>query len=106
MALVNTGQQGWTILEGYYTDDNSLDGLIMPNIAMISGDAIVPNSSTITFNTDTDVTPTGGSDGDIWYNQPSDQLYKNVSGVWSLLTNRVANTYYQAPITNLTDCPI
>jgi hypothetical protein len=104
--MANTGNQGWTILEGYYVDDNSLDGFIMPNIINISNSAIVPSSATITYNQTNDVVPTGGSNGDIWYNQPSDLLYKKVAGVWSLLTDRAINAYYQAPIQNLTACPI
>lgn len=108
MALTNSGQQGWTTLEGYFTDGNTptLTGQIMPNIMMISPQAIVPSSATITYNQAAVVAPTGGADGDIWYNEPNDALYKKIAGVWTFLTDRVINQYYQAPITNLTDCPI
>lgn len=101
----NDGNQGWTILEGFYLDDNSLTGFIMPNIPMISPEAIVPSSATITYNF-TNVTPTGGSNGDIWYNQPADALYKNVSGSWFLLTDRVVNANYAPVIYNITACPL
>lgn len=106
MATINTGYQGWKVLEGYYTDNLALSGMIMPNIKMISPEAIVPDGTTITYNQVTDVTPTGGTNGDIWYNEPSDTLYRNVSGSWYLLTDRVINSYYQAPIQNLTACPL
>lgn len=108
MALTNSGQQGWTTLEGYFTDGNTptLTGQIMPNIMMISPQAIVPSSHTITYNQTTNVTPTGGTDGDIWYNEPANILYKNILATWTILDDRVLNQYYQAPITNLTDCPI
>jgi hypothetical protein len=106
MATVNNGEQGWKVLEQYYTDDSSLTGLIMPNIAMISPQAIVNNSATITYNDTTDVSPSGGANGDIWYNQPSDALYKKISGTWTLLTDRVTNTQYVAPVENLTACPL
>lgn len=104
--MANTGQQGYKILEGYYTDNGADTGFIMPNIQMISPQAIVPSTAIITYNELTDVVPTGGSNGDIWYNQPSDLLYKKASGIWSTLNDRVPNAYYQAPIENLTDCPI
>lgn len=106
MALKNTGLQPAKILEAFFNDDDGLQGMIMPNILLISPDAIVPDGTTITFNTNTNPTPTGGSNGDIWYNQPGDALYKKVGSVWSLLTNKVFNVWYQAPVENLTECPI
>jgi len=106
MALINTGNKAYTILEGYYTDDNSLQGTIMPNIINISPQAIVPDGTTITFNKLTAPSPSFGADGDIWYNQPPDMLYKKANGVWSLLTDKAINVRYQAPVQNLTDCPI
>jgi len=96
----------WTILEGIYLDNDSLDGLIMPNIQQISPDAIVPDGTSITFNIYADVVPSGGVNGAIWYNMPSDQLYKNINGVWTLLTNRVLNNWYSPPIYNTGTCPI
>lgn len=102
----NTGYQSGKILEGFFTDDESLTGFIMPNITFISNEAIVPDTATITFNTNSDPSPSGGADGDVWYNLPSDILYKKVGGIWSLITDRVPNSYYQAPVQNLTDCPI
>jgi|SRR6185312_4138710 len=104
--MANTGQQGHYILEGYYLDNNGLDGFIAPNVANLSPDAIVPDGSTITYNETTTPTPSGGSNNDVWYNQPTDALYKKVSGSWILLTNRVPNVYYQPPVQNLGDCPI
>jgi len=106
MAYINTGYQSWTILEGIYLDDSSLDGLIMPNIAQISPQAIVPYTANITFNYPADITPTGGTNGDIWYNSVSDTLYKNFTGTWVLLTDRVTNDYYIAPVINTTSCPV
>lgn len=106
MALVNTGYQAWTILEGIYLDDNSLDGLIMPNIAMISPRAIVPTGTSITYNPNTTTIPIGGASGDIWYNEPEDGLYKNINGTWTPLTDRVANMYYIPPVYNTGSCPI
>jgi hypothetical protein len=106
MPLVNNGYQYWTILEGIYLDDSSLDGLIMPNIAMISPQAIVPDGTSITYNVYANVTPSGGSPNDIWYNQPADTLYKNILGTWTLLTDRVQNNWYVPPIYNITSCPI
>lgn len=102
----NDGQQQWYELEGYYLSDGTLTGFIMPNIAQISPDAIVADTVTITYHQDGDVAPTGGANGDIWYNEPSDVLYKKIAGVWTVLTNRVLNNYYVSPIVNLTDCPI
>lgn len=101
----NDGQQGWTVLQQFYTDDNSLTGLIMPNIVNISPEAIVPNTATITYNANSSPTPTGGSNGDIWYNA-NDNLYRNYSGTWKLLTDRFTNIYYIPTVQNLTACPI
>lgn len=106
MALVNTGQQNYKILKGHFTDDDSLSGQQMPNIQNISLSAIVPNSATITFNPNTSPTPTGGADGDVWYNGGTDDLYKNVAGTWSPLNDRVTNVWYHPSIENLTDCPL
>lgn len=105
MALANTGYQLYKVLEGIYLDDNSLDGFIMPNIAQISPQAIVPDGVTITYNI-TAVTPTGGANNDIWYNADTDLLYKKIATVWTLLTDRVTNTYYIPPTYNLDACPI
>lgn len=104
--MVNTGYKGWKILEGKYLDDSSLAETIMPNVAQISPQAIVPDTATITFNANTDVAPTGGVDGDIWYNLPADALYKKLVGVWTLLTDRVTNIYYIAPVYNTSDCSL
>jgi hypothetical protein len=106
MALVNSGYLGWTILEGIYLDNSALDGLIMPNIQQISPQAIVPDGTSITYNANSNISPIGGSDGDIWYNQPNDTLFKKIAGTWTLLTDRVLNTYYVAPVFNTTSCPI
>lgn len=102
----NTGQQGWKVLEEYYLDDNTLTGRVMPNASYISPLAIVPVAATITYNTDTNPAPSGGADGDIWYNDPIAELYKKVAGVWSLLTDKAFNPDFAAVITNTTDCPI
>jgi hypothetical protein len=102
----NNGQQGWKVLTEQNVGTGNLTGRIMPNIQNISPDAIVPNTATITFYPDSDVTPSGGADGDIWYNGLSDTLYKRVSGVWVLLVNRVVNTNFQPTILNTTDCHI
>ncbi len=104
--MENTGYKGWKILENYYLDDLSLAGMIMPNIQQISPQAIVPSTATITFNVATDVAPTGGVDGDIWYNLPADILYKKLSGTWTALIDRVTNIYYVAPVYNLDSCPL
>lgn len=101
----NTGNQGWSKLKEVFIDDNSITGEIKPNIQLINGASVVPNTNTITFN-QTDIAPTGGTDGDIWYNKPSDQLYKKISGAWVLQGERVINTDYIQPILNLTSCPI
>jgi hypothetical protein len=106
MALVFNGYQSWYILEGIYLDNSQLSGLIMPNIQMISPRAIVPNGTTILYYTNSTPAPSGGIDGDIWYTQPNDSLYKKIAGVWTLLTDRVLNTYYIAPVYNITSCPI
>lgn len=106
MALVNDGYEGWKILKEKYLDDGSFTGNIMPNIQQISPQAIVPNTATITYNYPTDVVPTGGANGDIWYNPVADDLFKKASGVWSLLTDRVDNANYNPPVENLSDCPI
>lgn len=106
MALENNGQQGFKVIREKFADTGTLTGRIMPNIPQISPQALVPNTATITYNYPTDVAPTGGANGDIWYNPVADQLYKKISGTWTLLTDRVTNDSYIAPITNLTDCPL
>ena len=102
----NTGNQYWTTLEGYNVSDGSLNGLIMPNVAKIDPLAIVPDGTTITYNQNSNVSPTGGADGDIWYNEPADNLYKRISGTWTLLTNRITNAYYIIPVENTGSCPL
>lgn len=103
---LNNGQQGFTTLFEFTASTGETTGRIMPNIQNISPDAIVPDTATITFNPDTDVTPSGGTNGDIWYNGLSDTLYKRISGTWALLSNKVFNSNYQNPITNTGACPI
>lgn len=102
----NNGQQGWEVLKEENSNNGVFTGRIMPNVQNISPSAIIPNTSSITFNPNSDVTPTGGSDGDIWYNGLSDTLYKHLSGAWVLLVDKVVNTNYVATVQNLTDCPI
>lgn len=104
--FINDGNESFYILEGYTPGTGVLDGTIMPNIKMISPDAIVPDGTAITYNETVDVAPSGGANGDIWYNEPSDILYKKIAGAWTILTNRVVNQWYQAPVENLTDCPL
>lgn len=106
MALSNNGYQGWTILKEFNIDDGSLTGNKMPNIQTIAQEAIVPDAANITFNIYNDLTPTGGADGDIWYNLPADKLYKNIAGVWSLLSDRAINVNYAPPVQNLDACPL
>lgn len=101
----NTGKQGWTTLEGYNTSDGSLTGIITINLANNSKQAFVPDGASITWNF-IDITPSGGSNNDIWYNEPSDALYKKIAGVWTLLTDRATNPYYVLPIDNTTDCAV
>jgi len=102
----NDGQEGWKVLDEQNVGTAVLTGRIMPNVQNISPDAIVPNTATITYNPNSDITPSGGSDGDVWYNGLSDTLYKRVSGTWVLLTNRVVNTNYVPTVENLGSCPI
>jgi len=112
MALQNDGNQSWTILEGYFLSDGSLNGEKMPNIEFIDYAAIVPEAATITMNMNAIVAPSGGADGDIWYNAGEDTpagtggLYKKILGAWTKLTNRVTNIYYTKPIVNQGDCPL
>lgn len=105
-SYVNDGNELETILQGYYLGTTNLTGFIMPNIQNISPQAIVPSTSDITYNETTTPTPTGGSNLDVWYNAPNDTLYQNISGTWTLLTNRLINQFYLAPVQNLTDCPL
>jgi len=102
----NNGQQGWAILQQYYTDTNAVTGLTMPNSPIISPEALVPNTAGIVYNQATNVTPSGGSNGDVWYNMPANQLYKKTAGVWTPLYDTAVNSNYIAPIANLTACPL
>lgn len=102
----NTGMQGFEVLSSIYLDDNSLTGYQKPNIAQNSAQALIQNTSVITFNATVDVAPTGGSDSDIWYNATADNLYKNFTGTWVLLTDRVTNNDYIAPIMNEVSCSL
>lgn len=107
MAFVNTGYQSWKILEQVYADDTSVTQLIMPNIQQISPQAIIDGSvNTITYSYPSDTVPSGGIDGDVWYNPIADILYKKIAGAWTVLTDRVTNDNYIAPVINLTDCPL
>lgn len=101
----NDGTQGYTELEGYNPDTGAYNHTIMPNIQNITPQAIIPDSNTITYH-QTGVSPSGGSNGDIWYNEDFDQLYKKIAGVWTLLFGRSANDFYVAPVTNTTACPL
>lgn len=102
----NNGQQGWKVLDEKNVNTGILTGRTMPNVQNISPDAIVPNTAVITFNPNSDVSPTGGTDGDIWYNGLSDTLYKRLGGVWALLVNKVINTNFIPTIANTGACPI
>lgn len=106
MASGNTGYEQYKILEGYYTSDSSLSGTITFNLQYYSPSAIVPDGTSATYNYPDDVAPTGGSDGDIWYNPNEDKIYKNISGTWTVLTDRILNPYYVAPSQDLTNCPL
>lgn len=106
MATQNTGNQGWKILLEKNPDTGVLTGRKMPNLANISPQSVVESSATITYNYPSDVAPTGGADGDIWYNPQANNLYKKISGVWTILNDRVTNDFYTPPIVNTTDCPI
>lgn len=102
----NSGQQGWKVLDEQNVNTSVLTGRKMPNVQNISPDAIVPNSAVITYNPNSDVAPTAGSNGDIWYNGVSDTLYKKIGGAWALLTNKVVNTNYIPTILNTGACAI
>jgi len=105
--MANTGQKGYKVLEQIYSDDASLTGQIMPNIKQISPQAIIDGSvNSITFNTATNVTPSGGINGNVWYNLPADKLYKKIAGTWTLLTDRVTNDYYVDYVEDLEACPL
>lgn len=106
MATQNTGQQGYFVLEQIFLDDASDAGLRKPNLAVNSPQATVPSTAAITYNYPTDVAPTGGANGDIWYNPGADQLFKKISGSWTLLTDRVSDADYIPPVTNLISCPL
>lgn len=102
----NTGQQQTPVIVQVYLDNQTGTGLKMPNIQNISPEAIVPLSAVITYQTGSPVAPSGGSDGDIWYNQGDDTLYKRISGTWTLLTDKVINTNFIASVQNLISCPV
>jgi len=102
---VNNGYQGYTKLDGYNTSTGVYNHTYMPNIKSISPQAIIPDSNIITYNFVT-VAPSGGSNGDVWYNEDVDLLYKKIAGVWTLLTDRSSNDYYVAPVVNTGACPI
>lgn len=107
MAIGNTGYQGWKIIEERYADDGLLTGRAMPNIELISPQAIVDSSvNSITFNYPANIPPSGGANGDVWYNKADDELYKKISGSWELLLDRVTNDAYIPPVYNLTACPL
>jgi hypothetical protein len=107
MAYENTGYQNAKILRQRNSDDGSLTGKIMPNIPMISPQAIIDGTTnSITFNYPLDSSPSGGINGDITYNAQSDTLYKKISGVWTLLSDRVTNDKYIAPVLNTDFCPL
>lgn len=105
MATANTGFKGWEVLEEYSISDETPTGNVMPNVYKISPQAIVPDTATLTYNQLTDVAPGAGADGDIWYNEPADELFKKIVGVWTILTDRVINTNYVGPVVS-TDCPV
>jgi len=66
----------------------------------------VPNTATIIFHANVDGSPSGGANGDIWYNGLSDTLYKKISGTWALLPDKVVNTNFVPTILNTGACPI
>lgn len=101
----NTGYQGYKILDGYNLSNGVYNHTVMPNIRNISPQAIISDFFDITYNVTT-VAPSGGIDGDVWYNEDVDLLYKKIAGVWTLLTDRSTNGYYVAPIVNTTDCVV
>ena len=103
---INNGQQGWKVLDEKNANTGVLTGRIMPNVQNISPQAIVPNSAIITYHPNTDIAPSGGADGDIWYNGLSDTLYKRISGAWALLVNKVVNTNFVPTILNTGACVI
>lgn len=106
MATQNTGLQGWFILEGVNLDNSVLTGFKKPNLQLNSPQALVAEAATITYNYPDDVVPTGGANGDIWYNPVADQLFKKLVGTWTLLNDRVTDSDYVAPVVNHSDCPL
>lgn len=102
----NDGNESVTTLEGFYLEDGTLTGFIMPNVQFITAACIVPDGATITFNQDASPAPSGGADNDIIYNVLVNDLYVKIAGVWTLQTGRLLNTFFQSPIPNLTDCPL
>lgn len=105
VGLQNDGTQGYKILEGYNPSNGVYNNTLMPNIINISPQAIVPDTATITY-LQVGIAPSGGVNGDIWYDEDVDQLYKNIAGVWTMLTDRSANNFYVAPVTNTIACPV
>lgn len=106
MATQNTGFQGWFILEGVNLDNSVLTGFKKPNLQLNSPQALVPEAATITYSYPDDVAPTGGANGDLWYNPVADQLFKKMTGTWTLLNDRLTDTDYVAPVVNHTACPL
>lgn len=106
MAYQNTGNEGWKVILEKNPVTMALTGRKMPNLPQISPQAIVLSGAAITYNYPTDVAPTGGANGDIWYNPVADNLYKKISGAWTLLTDRVTNDYYIAPVLNTGACAL
>lgn len=106
MATQNTGQQGYFILKEINLLNGADTGYKKPNLASNSPQALVLNAATITYNYPADVAPSGGADGDIWYNPVADHLYKKISGTWTLLTDRVTDSDYVAPTENEVSCPL
>lgn len=103
----NTGYKGYKVLEEYYPSDSTPTGRIKPNLTNNSPQDFIDGTvNSITYNYPTDVAPTGGIDGDIWYNPVADEEYKKISGVWTLLTDRVTNPDYVAPVIDHDVCPL
>lgn len=106
MATQNTGFQGYFILKEINLSNGADTGYKKPNLQSNSPQALVLNAATITYNYPTDVAPSGGANGDIWYNPVADHLYKKISGTWTLLTDRVTDPDYVSPTDNEVSCPI
>lgn len=106
MSTQNTGFQSWFVLEQKNLTTGDLTGYVKPNLQQNSPQAVVPDTAVITYNYPDDVDPTGGSDDDIWYNPNADQLFKKISSTWVLLTDRITDTDYIAPVLNIDSCPL